>query len=394
MNTRLHQMTSEILPDVIDFRRDLHRHPEASMKEYRTTEKVCEKLDEIGVSYRRTGEVGVIAEIQGELGAGPTVMLRADMDALNIEERSGVDFASEEKGFMHACGHDTHTAMLLGSVKVLNQLKKEFAGTVRFVFQPGEEVAQGAKYMISHGALDNVDMCFGMHIHSPGGSQIGGIMTRKGAMFAACDMFKITVHGMGTHGCIPHRGADAVVAGASIVMNLQTMVSREFDPMEPVIVTVGSFHSGTRFNIVADTVEMTGTCRSFNKDIYNRLPEVMERIAKQTAEALKCTAEVTFSRLTSPLINDDRAFEIMKGAEAKVIPAEMQLKGSPSTGGEDFAEYMKIVPGVFVKLAAGGEYPMHNAMVCFDERSFENGICLEVQFALDALERLKNDGNE
>lgn len=387
--TKINEMAKAVVPEVVEFRRDLHRHPEPSMKELRTTSRVCEKLDELGISYRRTGDIGVIAEIHGELGEGPTVMLRADMDALSIKEETGLPFASENEGFMHACGHDTHTSMLLGTAKILQELKPTFAGTVRLVFQPGEEVAEGAKYMIAHGAMENVDMAFGLHIQSAwGNAKVGGTITKDGPLFAACDMFKIKVSGKSAHGCIPQAGADALVAASSIVLNLQTMVSREFEPMEPVVVTVGTMHSGDRFNIIAGSAELTGTCRSFNAGIYDKLPTVMERIVKNTAEALKCTAEVEFNRLTRPLINNSEAYRILKGAEAKVIPEDMRFEGKLSTGGEDFAEYMTYAPSVFMQLDAGGIYPQHSCHVQFDESSFANGIAIEVQFALDALEAL------
>jgi amidohydrolase len=188
-------------------------------------------------------------------------------------------------------------------------------------------------------------------------------------------------------------GADAVVAASSIVLNLQTMVSREFEPMDPLVVTIGSFNSGSRFNIIAGTAELTGTCRSFNQEIYESLPTVMERIVKGTAEALKCTADVEFSRLTKPLTNDDKAYDIMKGTGAKVIPEQLRFEGRLSTLGEDFAEYMACVPGMFVQLDAGGKYPLHSCHVQFDESAFENGIAIEVQFSLDAMKRPGQEKN-
>lgn len=203
---------------VKEFRHDIHRHPEPSMKEYRTTKKVTEYLDCLGVSYRQTGEIGVLAEIKGtKAESDKVVLIRADMDALELQELTDLPYKSEEDGLMHACGHDTHTSMLLGTIEVLNQLKDQFAGTIRFVFQPGEEVGKGALYMIEHGAADNVDMGMGLHVSF---APLGKLTMRDGDEMASCDQFTIHVHGKATHGAAPQNGRDATVAAASLVMNL------------------------------------------------------------------------------------------------------------------------------------------------------------------------------
>ena len=386
----IRQLAHEIQEYVVAFRRELHKHPEESLKEFRTTDRVAEELDKLGVPYRRTDPTGLIAEITGTAGAsGKIVMLRGDMDALSLQENTGLPFASENPGFMHACGHDTHTAMLLGAAKLLSGLKDCFAGTVRLLFQPAEEVAKGADLMIEQGAMEGVGMGMGIHIYPL--NAVGELMTRPGYQFAATDQFIIRVKGKGCHGAGPHQGIDATYAAASIIVNLQTMVSREFDPITPLVVTVGSCHSGSRFNIVSGEAVMEGTCRSFDRAVYAALPEVMSRIAKNVAAGLRCEAEVEFIRLTQPLINDAHAVELGKRAAAKILKDPSLLTESPiSMGGEDFASFTALAPCAFFQLGAGGpdSYPQHSDRVCYDEESFETGVAMYVQFALDALEEL------
>lgn len=385
MKNEFKELIEQVDNKVRAFRHDLHMHPEPSMKEFRTTDKVAEWLDTLGVSYRRTGKTGIIAEIHGTKGnSQKIVLLRADMDALEVQEETGLPYESQEKGMMHGCGHDTHTAMLLGAVEVLNALKDQFDGTVRFVFQPGEEIGAGAQYMIEHGAADHVDM--GMALHISGLAPVGELLIRDGDELASCDQFTIHVHGKASHGAAPQDGKDATVAAAALVMNLQTLVSREFSPLEPVLVTVGQLHSGTRFNCISENAMLDGTVRVFSRDLYNQIPSVMERIAKGTCEALGCTAEVEFKHLTQPLSNDHEAYTILYQAACKttedVVEAEMSM------GGEDFSAFNPYFPCAFIHLGADGGYQNHSPHVAFKEEAFQNGIGVEVQFALDALSYL------
>ncbi len=368
---------------VVAFRRDLHRHPEASFQEFRTTDQIAKALDEMGIPYRRFEPTGLLGEIKGGK-PGKTVALRADIDALSITEKTDYDFKSENDGFMHACGHDTHAAMLLGAAKVLNGIKDELCGTVKLLFQPAEEIAQGAKAVIKQGALEGVDFIFGMHIGSM--SPVGQIGTCVGAMTSAADVFRIKVTGKVTHGAMPEGGIDATVAGAAIVMNLQSIVSREVAPDKPLVVTVGKFESGSRFNIVSGEANMEGTIRSYDYELHHQLPAIVERIVKNTAAAYRCEATVEYDMLTEVLLNNEEAVGILRGAALKVLDSpDMLMQAKPLMGAEDFAEYTIPTKAAFAWLGGGGDYPMHSDHINFDEEAFKTGVALYAQVAVDTL---------
>ncbi len=375
------KMAHEVQDKVVAFRRDLHRNPEPSLHEFRTTKQIAAALDELGVEYRLLDPTGVIAEIHGTKGPGKTIALRGDIDALSIQEKTDLPFKSQVDGMMHACGHDTHASMLLGSVMVLNQLKDQFAGTVRFIFQPAEEVGKGAALAIKQGCLEGVDGIYGVHIGAM--KKCGLITSSAGPHHASTDRFVIKIKGKACHGAGPHMGMDATVCGAALVMNLQTIVSREVAPTEPLVVTVGSFHSGTRFNIVSGEAELEGTVRSFNRELHAAIPGIMTRIAEETAKAYRCEAEVIYEVITDVMINDADMVEKGLASARKVTDfVEYDQRGM---GGEDFAEYTKYVPGAFFSLGAGGTYPGHSDHYFIEEEAFETGVAFYVQAALDFL---------
>lgn len=388
MSKTIRDYAKDVYPHVVELRREIHAHPEEGMNTKNTASIVCRELDALNIPYKKIDDIGVIAEIKGTKGnSDKIVMLRADMDALCTFEKTDLEFKSQIEGKMHACGHDLHTSMLLGSANILNQIKDQFDGTVRFLFQPGEEIAIGAKFLMEHGAMDGVGMGFGFHVDPLAPTHT--VLAKPGSDWAAVDHFYITVHGTGAHGATPQDGYDATVAASAIVMNLQTMVSRECNPMNPLVVTVGSFHSGNAFNIISDTATMEGTCRSFDMETYELIPAAMERIVKNTAEAFHCSAEVRVDRLGGPLINDEHAYEVLKNSAKKVLLKEEDFKlAVPAMIGEDFAEYGKVAPIVFAHLGCDGEYPLHSSYVNFKEEAMETGMSVEVQFALDALEDL------
>ena len=387
------EMALEIQEEVVAFRRDIHQHPELSMQEFRTTQKVAEVMDRLGIPYRLTDPTGLVAEIRGTLGESKRcVLLRADMDALNIQEETGLPFSSKNDGVMHACGHDTHTAMLVGAAKILQQLRDRFAGTVRLVFQPSEETGRGADLMITQGAGEGVDMAMSLHINAPWPA--GVMKVRKGPVAASTDAFTIKVIGKGCHGAAPHHGADPIYASAAIIQQLQTMVSREFAPIDPVVVSVCQINAGTRFNIIPETAEIIGNCRTYSNRIWEQLPAVMERIATHTAAALRCRAEVTFDRVTKPLCCDAAAVEIMEGSIQKIIDDPSQTGEAPmQMGGEDFASFGACCPIVWVQLGGDGGAPMHSSRVNLDERALPSGVACYAQFAVDALEKLNRTEN-
>lgn len=377
------ELSKGVQGQVVAFRRDLHRHPEASMQEFRTTDKIAEALDGLGIPYRRLEPTGLIGEIKGGK-PGKTVALRADIDALSITEKTDLDFASENDGFMHACGHDTHAAMLIGAATVLNGIKDELCGTVRLIFQPAEEIAMGAKAVIKQGGLEGVDMIFGIHIG--GMAPVGAVSYCNGASASAADMFTIKVTGRAAHGAMPDTGCDATVAAAAIVMNMQTIVSRELPPTQPVVMTIGKLVSGTRFNIVSGEAVLEGTGRSYDVDIHHRLPEITERIAKDTAAAFRCDAEVKYDMMTEVLVNDPDALSLVKKAAAKIVDKpELLAEMPPMMGAEDFADYTVLTKAAFAMVGGGGEYPNHSDHIVFDEDSLRTGVALHCQVAYDFL---------
>ncbi|HKM00497.1 MAG: amidohydrolase [Tissierellia bacterium] len=371
----------------IDMRREFHMNPELSMQEVKTANRIKEELTKIGVAYESIGDSGVVATIKGK-NPGKTIALRADIDALEVNEVRDVPYKSKNEGVMHACGHDAHGAMLLGAAHVLNELKDELKGTVKLMFQPAEEVAQGAKALIAGGVLDGVDEVFGMHVM--GNFPTGKIAVGAGPRMASADMFKITVKGVGGHGSMPNLGVDALVAASAIVMNLQTLVSREVSPMESVVVSVGKLISGTRFNVIADEAIMEGTTRCFSYEVREQLPSAMERIIKSTAASYRAEAELEYNFLTAPTINNEESTERAKKSIEKIMSKDAVVEMPKMAGSEDFSEYLAIVPGTFAIVGTANKekdtcYANHHPMFDIDEDMLVNGVALHAQYAFDYL---------
>jgi len=370
-----------VQPQVVAWRRQFHRRPELSMQEFVTTGAIAEALKKMGLEPKLLTPTGCIAEIRGAK-SGPTMALRADIDALAVEELGACPFKSENPGRNHACGHDTHAAMLLGTAEILRSHTEDLAGTVRLIFQPGEETGEGAKAVIAQGGMDGVAACFAVHIFSQ--SPPGILTTKAGGMFPAVGQFKITVTGKTCHGAMPHVGADATVAASAVVMNLQSIVSREVNPLTPVVVSVGSFHSGTIYNAISGEAVMEGTVRLFDEALHRRMPDILARIAHDTAGAFRCAAKVDYIFGSRALITDEDVTHIAQRAALKLLPdPEMLLDWPGAMGGEDFAEYTSRVPCSYVGLGGGGNYPQHNERFEIDEEAMVTGTALNVQFALD-----------
>lgn len=374
---------------VIKLRREFHENPEKSMEEFRTSKRIKEELDKIGVPYVSSGGTGVVATIKGN-HPGKTVALRGDMDALQVVECTGIEYKSKNEGLMHACAHDGHTSMLLGAAKVLNDIKDDIKGTVKLFFQPGEEVGKGARAMIKDGAMEGVDGVFGIHLWSD--VECGTVSVEEGPRMASADFFKITVKGKGGHGSLPHQGVDAVLASSALVMNLQSMVSREVSPLEPLVVSVGVLNSGTRFNVIASEAVLEGTIRLFNPELRKQIPTILERIAKSTAEAYRAEAELEYGYLTPAVINDKECSEIATDAVIKLFGKESIALFEKVTGAEDFAEFMNIAPGALAFVGARNEakgacYPHHHGCFNIDEDALEIGTALYAQYAVDFLNK-------
>jgi amidohydrolase len=381
------QLAKSVQDFVCEYRQDIHRHPELSMKEFRTTDRICEELDKMGVSYRRMKPTGVLAEIKGGKGEGKCVMLRGDIDALPVTEETGLPFSSEYDHVMHSCGHDTHNAMLMGAIKAINSIKDEFAGTVKFIFQPAEETGEGAQAMIADGCLEGVDYAYGIHINSV--NPVGTIRTCPGPMQASAFWFKIRIKGVSSHGADPVHGKDPITAAAAVISGLQDLVAREYDPFEPVVVTVGDLHADGRFNIIPAEARMEGTIRTFSREINSHLKDDLDRIVKGIAGAYRCDAEVELIDVCEVNENDPEAFEIGRKAIDEI--GANFLMATKTMGGEDFAYYTPHVKACFFSLGAnmpdkdGKTWPMHNGHVLFDEAAFEYGVALYIQAAMDTL---------
>ena len=375
---------------IIEQRRWFHAHPELSWEEFGTTDHIQEELEKMGLEVHRfEGRPGCTAMIYGgkAVPGAKTVALRADIDALPVEEKTGLPFASENPGVMHACGHDNHMAMLLGAAKILCEVKDELEGNVKLLFQAAEETCFGAEYYVQQGVLDGVDAIYGQHIWA--GLEAPYLNVQPGVRMASCDNFTITVEGSSTHGSTPHLGTDAIVAAASIIMNIQTIVSRNNDPLNALVVSIGEIHGGQRFNILANKVVMEGTCRTHSREMRGKIEPLLRRICEDTAAAFGATAELKYDAFPSPVINDhDDLNQIAHDAAVKLY-GEEGIKEMPRVmGSEDFAYFMDVVPGIFGFLGSrDAEHQASNHNDCYDvpEDVLKRGAAMHAQFAADYL---------
>jgi amidohydrolase len=372
---------------IIGLRREFHRIPEESLKEFKTCQKIQDKLKEMGLEPVVMAGTGVVAEIGGAR-PGRTVALRADIDGLVVTEETSAPFASEHEGFMHACGHDAHIAMLLGAARVLLDRREELQGSVRLIFQPGEEGFLGSILMIEEGVLDGAASIFGVHIWSE--LAAGKVSVESGPRMASADGFRILVHGKGSHGAMPEKGVDAIVAGAAIVSALQTLVSRELPPQEPVVVTVGEFKAGAQWNVLAEEALLGGTVRTFNEEIHDKIPGLIERVARNTAAAFRAEITFDYNKVNRVTINDPACSTIAARAAVEALGREALTEMPKTVTSEDFSEYQRIVPGVFAFLgtqneAAGAVWPQHSPRYTIDESVLVKGAALEAQYALTFL---------
>ena len=371
---------------MVEMRRYFHENPEPSTEEYNTSAKIKEELDKMGISYVSAAGTGVIGTIQGGK-PGKTVALRADMDALQVKECTGFPFASKKEGLMHARGHDGHIASLLGAAKILNEIKDEIQGTVKLFFQPAEETAWGAKKMIEEGALEGVDGVFGIHIWAD--IELGKISVEAGPRMASTDLFRIKVTGKGGHGSLPHQGVDAVVAGSAIVMNLQSIVSREISPLETAVVSVGQIKSGSRFNVIAPEAFMDGTTRAFSAEVRGKFHGMIDRIAKNTAAAYRAEAVTEYEYLVPVTINDERCSKIAEEAVRETFGEEALTTFPKITGSEDFSYFSNEREGVLCFVGTGTEnyYPHHHPKFSVDERALPIAASMYAAYAVNYLKK-------
>ncbi len=373
----------------VDLRREFHMNPEASMQEFRTSSRIKEELEKMGIEYEAVAGTGVVGTIVGG-SAGKTVALRADMDALEVQEKNDKEYKSKVDGMMHACGHDAHTASLLTAARILNDMKDELWGKVKLFFQPGEETALGAKRMIDEGVMEDIDGIFGIHVWND--AEVGKVSVEAGPRMASAGIFKIDIHGKGGHGSMPHQGVDAVVVGSAMVMNLQTLVSREINPLDPAVVSVGMFNAGTKFNVMSGDAHLEGTTRCFSMEVNDAFEEMLRRVVQNTANSYRARAELDYKQLVIPTINDPRMSSIAEGAVKKISGEDALITYEKTTGGEDFSYFTKHAPGAIAFVGCKNEsnleyFPHHHPKFDIDEDALETASALYAQFAVDFLKK-------
>ncbi len=374
-------------------RQYLHAHPELSFEEKVTTAYLADKLREMNISVTTFPDhYGLLAEI-GDKRKGKTVLLRADIDALPIVEKSGVPFASKTEGRMHACGHDGHTAMLLGAAKILKNHEQELQGRVILLFQSGEESGHGANWYVNQGITENVDACFALHVQPT--VPRGKISLDPGYRTTSCTDFILTVNGTSAHGSTPHLGHDAIVAASAAIMNAQTLVSRVNDAQNPLVVTFGKITAGQQFNIICDEVKIIGTIRTYDQNVYREMPQKLLQLFQDTAKIYGCTASMEIITDEPMCCNNDEVLLTAARQAAQKLWGNDVLYAMPSMmGSEDFAFFMDKVPGVLGFLGIGDEQhkePLHSDHFVMDDTILYQGTGLYAQFALDALNALKKE---
>ena len=393
----IQQLAAAYEPYIIERRRHFHKHPELSLQEFQTTEDIARELDAMGIPYERPLETGLIATLRGtapdayDANGTPRrrILLRADIDALPVTERTGEEFASVNEGVMHACGHDCHIAMMLGTLRILHDLTDALHGEVRIVFQPSEENGSGAKMMVAAGACEGVDGAFAMHIWSE--VDAGTISCEPGPRMANTDWFRIDIEGTSCHGAMPQRGADAIIAAAEIVNGLQTIVSRDLSPYEPAVVTVGELHGGTARNVIAGSAYLTGTVRTYSDSVHDIMPTLIERICTHTAMALGAEAKLTDYTIANYKVeNDEEASARCRRAIEEVLGTEGIGSYRGTLSGEDFSEYLHEVPGVLAFVgcrnpAIGATWAQHSCYYKVDESVLARGSRVAAQYAIDFL---------
>lgn len=393
MRERIAARVRELQPSMIERRRDLHRHPELAFEERRTSGIVAEELKKLGIETRAgVARTGVVGRIRGK-GKGKTIALRADMDALPIQDAKvgRVDYASETPNKMHACGHDAHVTMLLGAATVLSEMRDDLAGDVVLLFQPAEEGVGGAEPMIAEGALDGVDFILGQHMMPLHPS--GDITVTTGATMAAADAFVLRIFGRGGHGAYPHVSVDAVQIAAQVVTALQAVVARTVDPLQSAVLSIGTIHGGYNFNVIADVVEMKGTVRTFDPSLREAIPKRIETIARGIAEAFGGRAELEYKFHYPPVVNPEEGVAFLRAMASDVLGQEHVRLVAPSMGGEDFSYFLQKIPGCFYFVGCRAERPLddrynlHHPAFDLDERGLMVGARLYAEGAMRWLEQ-------
>jgi len=393
MNKEEEKIYADVLADhdyVVKLRRYFHTYPELSAQEEKTAQKIEAELDALGLKHHRIAKTGVYTEIQGNKEGNKTIVLRADIDALPLTEKHECAYKSTIEGRMHACGHDAHTAALLGAARVLVKNRDLFGGKVILTFQPGEEIGYGARIIINEGAIDGADRTFGIHMAS--NVPVGSVVVMPGPNNASVDQFKITVHGKSAHISTPELGVDAAYVASMIVTGVQALVTKRTNPMDNVLIGIGRVAAGTTYNIIAGEAEIEGTVRVFSPEIRDQIQRELKQLAEKTAEAYGASITYWNRDNTSPLINDPVASaEAQKTASALFGKEHVITSRTASLGGDDFAEYILKVPGVYAYVgSANPEIPEttlahHDNQFDIDEDALSVGCAIYAAYAVDFL---------
>lgn len=378
MLARIRQITQTLTPRLIEIRRHLHRYPELSGQEHQTAAYVAGVLSSAGLTVQQdVGKVGVIAELAGNPKEQRLLAIRTDMDALPIQERTGLEFSSKHTGVMHACGHDVHTTVGLGTAMVLAALKAEFPGRVRFIFQPAEEIAQGASWMIADGAMKEVSAILSLHVFPT--IPAGEVAVRYGALTAAADDIELTILGESGHGARPHEAVDAIWIAAQVISALQQAISRTQNPLRPVVVTFGKIQGGRAANVIADQVTLQGTVRSLHPETRATLPTWIEQIVANVCHAYGARYKLHYRRGVPGVENTPYLSQLLAEAATDVVGAShVHILPEPSLGAEDFALYLEHAPGAMFRLGVGfrdrPNYPLHHPEFDVDEQAIPVGV--------------------
>ncbi len=381
---QIRELTDKIYPEVVRIRRHFHENAEVSEHEEETCQYILDYLNTEGIECRRIAKNGVVATLYGNGQSKKTVGIRADIDALPITEKTGLPFASKRPGAMHACGHDMHAAILLGSAIALNQVKEQLPGNVKFFFQPAEETIGGAEQMIKEGCLENPKVDISLALHMDEKYPVGQFSFRYGPMYASTTEFAVHVKGTACHGAHPDMGADAIIMAGNLVSAFQTIISRNMDPTDPLVITIGTIHGGTAENIVTGEVTMTGTIRSLNLEHRDFAKKRMVEIADAITAAYGGSCEIEFFDSYPPLVNDKYLTDIMTAlTEEEFGPESVILRDRASMGADDFAYFCQAVPSTYWTVGAAVEKeedraPLHNEYLILEEEAMRNGLYLEL----------------
>ncbi|MCT7957607.1 M20 family metallopeptidase [Laspinema palackyanum] len=378
MLTDIKNIAAKLAPRLIEIRRHIHSHPELSGQEYQTAAYVAGVLSSCGVHVREgVGKTGVMGELSGQITDERVLAIRTDMDALPIAERTGLDYASQQAGVMHACGHDVHTTVGLGTAMILSELVDNLPGTVRFLFQPAEEIAQGAGWMIADGAMQQVSNILSLHVFPsiPGGS----VGIRRGALTAAADDLEITIIGESGHGARPHEAVDAIWIASQVITTLQQAISRTQNPLRPVVLTIGQLNGGRAPNVIADSVKMLGTVRSLHPETHADLPAWIEKIVANVCQMHGGNYEMNYRRGVPSVQNDTGMTQLVESAALEAWGSDRVIYiPEPSLGAEDFSLYLEYAPGMMFRLGVGHpdkpNYPLHHPQFEVDESAIVTGI--------------------